>query len=468
MSSRPPPDDATGGPRPPVGAPPTDAERAFSVAIIDWTQLVEDFLDTIGLSFADFRDEMSGGWLFGYIDALARASVRATLFCVSARVAEVERHVHAATGATICVLPAPAAYRLLRRRIREPHARPPEHRPTTARGRAAYLVDGTLRNAAPYLSTPVRALARELRREGCDAILCQDYEHGRFDVCLALGRLLHLPVFATFQGGDRALHPIERPLRGLALRHAAGLVVATGREAERLQRSYGVRQRDIARVFNPLDLAVWRGSERAEERESARAALGIPAAARVLAWHGRVAMHDKGLDILLEAWALVCRARPETDLRLLLLGTGSDAGALSRRIADPALRGVCWHNEYVRDRAIVRRHLAAADVYALTSRREGFPVAPVEAMACALPVVATDAPGMADILEGGADVSGGVIVPDFDVAQLAGAIGALLDDPGRARRLGAVAQARAEACFSPEQVGAQLRDFFAHRMPARQ
>ena len=463
--SRPP--DAVEGTRPPPGAPSSNGGRAFSLAIIDWTQLVEDFLDTIGLSFAEFRDEMSGGWLFGYIDALARAGVRSTLFCVSARVAEVERHVHAATGATICVLPAPSAYRLLRRRIREPHARPPERRPTTARGNAAYLVDGTLRNVAPYLSTPVRALARELKREGCDAILCQDYEHGRFDVCLALGHVLRLPVFATFQGGDRALHPLERPMRGLALRHAAGLVVATGREAERVQRSYGVLSQDVARIFNPLDLAVWRGAERVDERRSARAALGLPDAARVLAWHGRVAMHDKGLDLLLDAWALLCRARPDADLRLILLGTGSDAGALSRRIADPALRGVTWRNEYVRDRSIVRRHLAAADVYALTSRREGFPVAPVEAMACALPVVATDAPGMADILDGGPDVSGGVIVPDFDVARLAHEIGQLLDEPARARALGAVAQARAEASFAPEQVGARLRDFMARRIPAR-
>ena len=49
-------------PLPPIASLPAAAP---TVAIVDWSHLLEDFLDTIGLSFPQFRDEMSGGWLFG-------------------------------------------------------------------------------------------------------------------------------------------------------------------------------------------------------------------------------------------------------------------------------------------------------------------------------------------------------------------------------------------------------------------
>ena len=120
----------------------------------------------------------------------------------------------------------------------------------------------------------------------------------------------------------------------------------------------------------------------------------------------------------------------------------------------------------MRDRAVVRRHLAAADVYAFTSRREGFPVAPVEAMACALPVVAVEVQGIGDILEGG-EAAGGVVVPQGDAAAVAAQLGRVLDDPALAASLGRRALARAERAFLPERVGAQLRDFLFSASPRR-
>ena len=46
-----------------------------------------------------------------------------------------------------------------------------------------------LRTLVAHTSTPVRLLARELRREACRAIVCQEYEHFRFATCIGLGRL---------------------------------------------------------------------------------------------------------------------------------------------------------------------------------------------------------------------------------------------------------------------------------------
>jgi glycosyltransferase involved in cell wall biosynthesis len=217
----------------------------------------------------------------------------------------------------------------------------------------------------------------------------------------------------------------------------------------------GIPSSKIAHIFNPLDMATWHGIDRSE----ARAALGIPLNARVVAWHGRVEIERKGLDILLEAWQQICCDRPDQDLRLLLVGTGSDADRFGECINAMQLEGVQWLNEFVSDRTVIQRYLSAADVYTLPSRQEGFPVAPIEAMSCGLPVVAADAPGIPDILEGG-EASGGVIVPRGNASALASVLGRVLDDQALGRELGQNARYRVETCFSSKAIGKQLRDIF--------
>jgi starch synthase len=417
----------------------------MTLALVDWSHLLEDFLDNLGVTFEAFCRDMTGGWMFGYIEALRSAGCRTVLFCVSARVDQVTRCEHRPTGATICLLPAPVSYRRARLRVPNPYAASLAEAAGELRGprrlRAAFL-----KELSPYLATPLRTLARELRREGCGVILCQDYEHARFDACVLLGRLSGLRVYGTFQGGNWQLSRFERPLRPLALRACAGLIVGSSVEADRLRRRYGVPARKVARIFNPIDLTMWP----AVDRNEARSALGIPREARVVAWHGRVDLHRKGLDVLVAAWKEVRRNR---DARLLLLGSGRDAEALRELLGgDPSVH---WTDQYVNDREAIRRHLAAADVYAFPSRNEGFPVAPVEAMACGLPVVAADAPGVADIL--GEDAAG-TIVPIGDAEAFARALGSLLDDEALRVNLGARARRRAEERFSQESVGRELRE----------
>jgi glycosyltransferase involved in cell wall biosynthesis len=119
---------------------------------------------------------------------------------------------------------------------------------------------------------------------------------------------------------------------------------------------------------------------------------------------------------------------------------------------------VRWVDRYVHDQNELWAYLCAADVYALPSRHEGFAVAPLEAMACGLPVVAADASGVADLLPGG-EADGGLIVPREDPAALAASLLRVLDDEGLARELGARARRRAEQEYSLEVVGSHLRDF---------
>lgn len=420
----------------------------MTLALVDWSHLLEDFLDNIGVTFEAFRGEMTGGWMFGYIEALRSAGCRTVLFCVSARVDRVTRYEHQPTGATICVLPAPVSYCRARRRVPNPYAASLAEAAGELRGPGRFRA-ALLKELSPYLATPLRTLARELRREGCGVVLCQDYEHARFDACVLLGRLSGLRVYGAFQGGNWQLSRFERPLRPLTLRACSGLIVGSSVEADRLRRRYGVPARKIARIFNPIDLRTWPPAD----RDEARSALGIPREARVVAWHGRVDLHRKGLDVLVAAWKAIRQARPGRDLRLLLLGTGRDAVALRALLGGAP--GVHWIDEYVNDREMIRRHLAAADVYAFPSRNEGFPVAPVEAMACGLPVVAADAPGVADILGDRA----GAVVPIGDAEAFARALGSLLDDESLRIDLGTRARRRIEERFSHESVGRELRDF---------
>jgi len=416
----------------------TSADGAHAViALLPFGDVFDDFLDSIGVSLEAFCTEMTGGWLFGYVEALQWAGVRTVIVIVSPQVTTPTRVRHRPSGATICILPPLRLYRVLR----GAHRLPP---PLVA----------ALREILPYLATPPWMLAHTLRREGCAAILCQEYEYPRFDICVLLGWLLRLPVVATFQGGDCQRGRLERFLRPLTVRSARKLVVAAGSEARRVRDRYHLPPGKLAKIFNPLDPRFYADADHHE----ARLSLGIPSGAQVAVWHGRIAIHAKGLDILLDAWARVCRTRPERDLRLLLIGTGEDAEAFRQHLVTGP-PNIYWVDQYIHDRVAIRRYLTAADVYTFASRHEGFPVAPIEAMACSLPIVATTAPGILDILAGG-EAAGGLLVPREDAAAFALALGRVLDDQVWGRELGRRARARVVEAFSFEVVGAQLRALF--------
>jgi glycosyltransferase involved in cell wall biosynthesis len=111
-------------------------------------------------------------------------------------------------------------------------------------------------------------------------------------------------------------------------------------------------------------------------------------------------------------------------------------GPLRTRI--PGALGFVPHDE-------LQRHYARAAVVACPSRREGFGVACLEAMAHARPVVATNVGGLRDLVTDGET---GLVVPPRDPAALREALDRLLGDRGLRRRLGAAARERARDRFS--------------------
>lgn len=161
---------------------------------------------------------------------------------------------------------------------------------------------------------------------------------------------------------------------------------------------------------------------------------------------------QKGLDVLIEAAARVVRQEPRA--RFVIGGEGPERPRLEEMIRARGLADRVVLPGFVDD---VPGFLADLDVYVLSSRYEGLPLAVLEAMAAGLPVVATDVGGVREAV---VDGQTGVLVPAGDPVALAGAILELLRDPDRARALGRAGRQRAEAEFDAELMASRVTELY--------
>ena len=135
--------------------------------------------------------------------------------------------------------------------------------------------------------------------------------------------------------------------------------------------------------------------------------------------------------------------------RFVLVG-GFDPGNPAA-IPESQLRS--WNDEGVVEwwgqRADMANVLAQAHIACLPSYREGLPKSLLEAAACGLPIVTTDAPGCREVVEN--DVNG-LLVPVKDCSALAGAIKKLILDPELRRRMGTASRDKAVKEFSQDHI----------------
>ena len=174
-----------------------------------------------------------------------------------------------------------------------------------------------------------------------------------------------------------------------------------------------------------------------------RAELGIPAETPVIGTVGRLSP-QKDYPTLLQAASAVVAACPRAVF--LVLGDGDLRLALEKRAEE---LGLGESFRFLGYRENVMAMVSAFDIFALSSLWEGLPLAVLEAMALARPVVATAVPGTAEALaQGGA----GFTVPLRDHNSLAERIIELVEDPEQARRMGAEGRRQVEARFSRERM----------------
>lgn len=160
---------------------------------------------------------------------------------------------------------------------------------------------------------------------------------------------------------------------------------------------------------------------------------------------------EKRHDAALAATRLLLERFPT--VRLLVVGDGPLRSQIEREAA--ALNGRVVLAGYRRD---VMAMLDAADVVLHPSRADALPTAIIEAMACSVPVVATDVGGIGELVVAG--MTGTLVAPPAAPADLAAALVPLLGDRGLRRRMGAAGRARYEAEFSAKRWATSMLELY--------
>jgi glycosyltransferase involved in cell wall biosynthesis len=212
---------------------------------------------------------------------------------------------------------------------------------------------------------------------------------------------------------------------------AADLVVTTSRGvADDLVHSFRIKPDHVRVVHNPVDLKEIAAAAE-KSIDPAHAALWRPP---VIVAAGRLA-EVKNYPLLIEAFAIV---RQRIPAQLFILGQGDQEPSLRALIETMGL-GEAVHlcgfhvNPW--------KYIARADVFALTSRYEGFGNVLVEAMACGVPVVATSTAGTREIISVGED---GLLVDRHEPAAVAAALERILGDAALRQRMSQTARRHAE------------------------
>jgi len=245
---------------------------------------------------------------------------------------------------------------------------------------------------------------------------------------------VHLPIAAE-EGNNGGGPSPRRRLQGAAERLLLRLAPPSRIvhvSARALARAASRSNGNLVHVPNGVDLgrAATPGA-----RARVRAALGVSADACVVASVARL-VPQKGLDLLLEAWAQATLGGAST--HLWLAGEGPERKALEARVARLGIGGsvaLLGRREDVPDL------LAATDVFVLASREETTPIALLEAMAAGRACVATDVGDCRAML---GDGTAGRVVAPCDVGGLGAALREVVGDGVLRQRLGDAAHERAQ------------------------
>lgn len=231
----------------------------------------------------------------------------------------------------------------------------------------------------------------------------------------------HVHGYFPFEGALRAERILQRFLGRVLLGMTSIAVspsVAANEHRRFLHPSTVVSNWVDADVFHPVPT---------DERRALRARLGLPGSAPLIVSVGACAPL-KNHAVIVESLPLVRTLAP--DAQYVHVGSGPQETA-ERALAERL--GVGGQCHFMGERDDVEDVLAACDVLAMPSEREGLGMAALESLSCGLPVVATDVPGLRDVIVNG--LTGALVDPSAE--SLAAAVACLLGEPSLCKRLGA-------------------------------
>ncbi len=241
--------------------------------------------------------------------------------------------------------------------------------------------------------------------------------------------LLLTPFLHLGTPGDPVNRAYTKPHQIRLLAESDTVVVQTGLEAGAV-RDWGIPDSRILTLGMAVEHAEVTGGDRARFRSE----LAIPDRARVI---GHLATLDlnKGTNDLVLATERLNRSRPADDPVYLMLA-GPSSPDFERFMDELPTASWPWLKRLgplpLPDRP---DFFAGIDVFSMPSRTDSYGIVFLEAWANALPVVAAAAGGVPDVVRHG---EAGYLVPFGDLERLSEALGGLVDDPERARALGAV------------------------------
>jgi glycosyltransferase involved in cell wall biosynthesis len=232
----------------------------------------------------------------------------------------------------------------------------------------------------------------------------------------------------------RGMGALVAGIRRFMIRRADYVIAISAQiHAQLLER--GVAESHIRQIPNAVDTEKFHAVT-AEEKLRLRGELDLPADKTVFIFSGRLS-RAKGLPMLIEAWPALVERYPE--LYLVIVGSGK----LSFDDCEDSIR------EFVRLRQLdasvkfageserVYEYLQASDLFIFPTEYEGFSLALVEALACAMPVVVTAVGAAPDLIRHGEN---GFLFPPQDPAAMLDALHLAMEQKPRWASIGAAAR----------------------------
>jgi glycosyltransferase involved in cell wall biosynthesis len=222
----------------------------------------------------------------------------------------------------------------------------------------------------------------------------------------------------------------------LSLLRKADAVIAISAEIRAALLTRRISAARIHDIPNAVDLKKFRPAA-AEEKRRLCEKLQLPSGKTLVIYAGRLS-RAKGLPMLIEAWPAVIEKHPE--LCLLIVGSGRISFDNCEDYVKEFVRAHHLENhvQFFGESAHVHEYLQAADLFIFPTEYEGFSLALVEALGCALPVAVTAVGAAPDLIHEGQN---GFLFPPKDSAAMLAAIEAALAARPRWPEIGAAARA---------------------------
>jgi glycosyltransferase involved in cell wall biosynthesis len=280
----------------------------------------------------------------------------------------------------------------------------------------------------------------------------------KFDIihdnqCLGYGLLLmknlKIPVVATIHHPvhiDRQIEMSQAPnlwrkfllvrwfsfisMQNRVSRRLQRIITVSHKSAEDIHRFYGVSKDALRIVYNGIDTDYFKSNGHIQK---------VPDSVIMVSSGSG---YFKGVPNLLDA---LCLLKNEVELKVTIIGANDTQNKVVQMVRQRGLQNIVSFSGKIEKDELVRRY-CSAEFAIVPSVYEGFGFPAAEAMSCKLPVIATRAGALPEVV--GEDGKGGILVPPANPAMLADAIKRLLGDKSLCREMGEAGRKRMELNFN--------------------